>query len=1112
METVVEAVLLENESVLKKWLSSAKNVNEVIDTENTTLLHLAASNRKLVAAKMLLRKGADPNIPDKKGWTPFHCAAKAKEFSLCELLLEKGGNPSLPNSSHSTPTHYLARSAVGLTDLKTLKKCMEIDGDVNALGGNGEALLHVACLEAPGSTIDWLIAHGADASLLTSRGESTLHYAVRARNVEAVKVLLENGVPLAAKDQAGLTAVEEAEKTEFKEALEAFEAALKKKEENTPWGILQAKPPARRARTWHATCAVSGDVVAYGGQFKAMQYADQVLSFNVMQQEWKIVRTNGCKAPCVAGHTLTKRGDRLYAFGGHNAGTTMNSMLELDVTSWTWTEKAECRTARCYHSAAYDEAADRVVVFGGSLGRGKNNFINTMASYSFADDKWSAIQQKEGATWPSARVKHSAAIVGNQMFLFGGLTDAGPVNDIYVFNLETDTWSLKEFQGTPPEPRFGHSMTPILNGMLLIHGGQGANEATLDDVHILKLDENRWCSVPSGAVRPRVGHAQAYLEDKEMILFTGGDGGFLVRSLDIKKLSIPRAVVALAKREVRDVSTVSLLKEESKKGKRRSSRPHKSKAKDPASFSISGPTVVKTPDGVPSPGAAPSGEGKVAVSHPVVSRTKKATPLQSVGTSESVLPSAASPSSVARKGSVASVKRTPKKDSLRSSVAKAPTLNKKAMMERIEKLETFSNTLSKDVLELVKLVEMEFQSDAPLQDPKAKANIQGLMGTIQAFCVFNRPAKTWAGSAVAEKKPEKPQKLPFPRQHFVNMDIPPKRPQPDLSSKEGETADEKAIRKRSLVFNEILTTETDYVRDLAVTIGLYLKPLAVEYEEIVGAYEKKTLFKNVEELWEVNNRLLVMLNAEWEKPAKEQKVGDVFISMLEDLKKYKPYCANQVTTEETIERLLRENKEFGLFVDEVQKMDESNRQSVQSYLLKPFQRITRYPLLLRELLKNTPDDFADVEGLKKAIEGVNIVVVGANETTRVNEQMLAILEIQSKIVQCPDAPELGHLHQYTFMEEFQAREVTDVKKGSTRKCQVYLFKQMLLVARPSKNKLTKRFLFKVGDIAAVDDQLVVPKVKHPLQVDTEDETCVLAMNEPGKLLELMNHLSELASL
>lgn len=90
---------------------------KVIDTENTTLLHLAASNRKLVAARMLLRKGADPNTPDKKGWTAFHCAAKAKEFTLCDMLLEKGGDPSLPNSSHSSPTHYLARCAVYVPSL-----------------------------------------------------------------------------------------------------------------------------------------------------------------------------------------------------------------------------------------------------------------------------------------------------------------------------------------------------------------------------------------------------------------------------------------------------------------------------------------------------------------------------------------------------------------------------------------------------------------------------------------------------------------------------------------------------------------------------------------------------------------------------------------------------------------------------------------------------------------------------------------------------------------------------------------------------------------------------------------------------------------------------------
>lgn len=189
---------------------------------------------------------------------------------------------------------------------------------------------------------------------------------------------------------------------------------------------------------------MNGCVVVYGGQFKAMQYADQVLSFDVTQQEWSIIRAKGCKAPCVAGHTLLKREDKLYTFGGHNAGTTMNSLMELDATAWSWTEKAEGRTARCYHTAVYHESGDRMVVFGGSIGRGKNNFIDSMVSYSFADDKWSSIEKKEGATWPSARVKHSATIVGNQMYVFGGLTDAGPVNETYVFDLGTAAASRSE--------------------------------------------------------------------------------------------------------------------------------------------------------------------------------------------------------------------------------------------------------------------------------------------------------------------------------------------------------------------------------------------------------------------------------------------------------------------------------------------------------------------------------------------------------------------------------------------------------------------------------------------------------------------------------------------
>jgi ankyrin repeat protein len=54
---------------------------------STDLDDLAAS------AKLLLKAGADPNLPDKKGWRPLMAAAAAKNAALVDLLLDEGANP-----------------------------------------------------------------------------------------------------------------------------------------------------------------------------------------------------------------------------------------------------------------------------------------------------------------------------------------------------------------------------------------------------------------------------------------------------------------------------------------------------------------------------------------------------------------------------------------------------------------------------------------------------------------------------------------------------------------------------------------------------------------------------------------------------------------------------------------------------------------------------------------------------------------------------------------------------------------------------------------------------------------------------------------------------------
>lgn len=41
--------------------------------------------------------------------------------------------------------------------------------------------------------------------------------------------------------------------------------------------------------------------------------------------------------------------------------------------------------------------------------------------------------------------------------------------------------------------------------------------------------------------------------------------------------------------------------------------------------------------------------------------------------------------------------------------------------------------------------------------------------------------------------------------------------------------------------------------------------------------------------------------------------------------------------------------------------------NLQAFLIKPLQRLTKYPLLLTELSKNTPDTFEDKKPLERAL-------------------------------------------------------------------------------------------------------------------------------------------------
>jgi hypothetical protein len=124
--------------------------------------------------------------------------------------------------------------------------------------------------------------------------------------------------------------------------------------------------------------------------------------------------------------------------------------------------------------------------------------------------------------------------------------------------------------------------------------------------------------------------------------------------------------------------------------------------------------------------------------------------------------------------------------------------------------------------------------------------------------------------------------------------------------------------------------------------------------------------------------------------------------------------------------------------------EESMREDLDGYLIKPFQRICRYVLLLRELLKGTPSDWADYQNIVTAMEGLDAVVRKANETKSAMDNLLKIQEIQASLEE-----ELDLKRAVKFVCEGDFHNLDN--KGHQVKRHFFLFNKMILITKLGRN-------------------------------------------------------------
>uniref|UniRef100_A0A671X500 Dynamin-binding protein n=1 Tax=Sparus aurata TaxID=8175 RepID=A0A671X500_SPAAU len=182
------------------------------------------------------------------------------------------------------------------------------------------------------------------------------------------------------------------------------------------------------------------------------------------------------------------------------------------------------------------------------------------------------------------------------------------------------------------------------------------------------------------------------------------------------------------------------------------------------------------------------------------------------------------------------------------------------------------------------------------------------------------------------------------------------------------------VEKRLKVIEELLQTEKDYNKDLQMCVKEIIEPLQ---KKQVKNVDFDGLFGNISSVIDLSQRLLETL-------LDTDSIGKVFLDFKAELEEvYKIYCQNHDDAISLLESYEKDEHIQRHVLECLEKLrGKTNYINLGSFLIKPVQRVMRYPLLLMELLGATPESHHDRLHLTQALQAVKEINVNINEYKR----------------------------------------------------------------------------------------------------------------------------------
>ncbi|XP_034403950.1 rho guanine nucleotide exchange factor 26-like isoform X2 [Cyclopterus lumpus] len=203
-------------------------------------------------------------------------------------------------------------------------------------------------------------------------------------------------------------------------------------------------------------------------------------------------------------------------------------------------------------------------------------------------------------------------------------------------------------------------------------------------------------------------------------------------------------------------------------------------------------------------------------------------------------------------------------------------------------------------------------------------------------------------------------------------------------------------RKRQESIFEVISSEHSYLHSLEILIRMFKS--SAQLSEAITKTEHHHLFSNITDVCEASKKFFKELEERHQQNIVIDDISDIVDKHAQsNFDPFVTYCSNEVYQQRTLQRLVSKNPVFKEVLTRIESHPDCRNLPMISFLILPMQRITRLPLLMDTICQKTPNDSAQYEECKKALQAVSKVVRKCNEGARTMERTEMMYTINSQL-------------------------------------------------------------------------------------------------------------------